>query len=545
MPSELPILDVSVYRPLDGLFEAVRQRTAGERFLVRIVDVNHPRPAYAIRQAARIIETTADHDERLAAFDALAREQVRLPSLGRRVIQTIREIFMLSDGVAVTSSHDHFRIELTFGCTVEPQYVEASPDRPVPEFDRVRAPDAIVVWAPATEAAELTLIAFALEELHHPVYVVCAGGKRPALRAEFVGYEDAAAVLSRARVVIDPSLHPANALELAKRGLPLIVNLTSGAVEVLDGVGVFIPWDRGDVLRAVQSGLASRPPSLRRVGATPHIHVVHEPEIVDGSLVSIIIRTYNRPLFLERALQSVERQKYRNLEMVVVSDAGEDVSGIVARFERARLIVHETHRGAVPSANTGLQASRGEFVGLLDDDDILFPDHLSSLVAALRQSGADVVHADAVAAFYDVQADADVPYGYSIFLNKIGEPTDLYLGDGIGPMSALFRRSAALDLGGYDETLPHCEDWDFWIRLAQRHDFVHLPRVTAQYSVRNDGTNMMSYNSAGFKRAMLQLTEKYPLDDRPLLAEVRADTTRRFLTKASQAIFPPPALKRR
>jgi len=543
--SELSILDVSVGRPLDGLFEAVRRRSVGERFFVRVVDVDHARPAHAIRQAARIIERTADPDERLAAFDALAREQVRLPTLGRRVIQTIREIFMLSDGVAVTSSHDHFRIELTFGCTVEPHYVEASPDSPVPEFVRAEDPDAIVVWAPTTAAADLTLIAFALEELHHPVYVVCAGGKKPALRAQYVGYEDAAAALSRACVVIDPSPHRANALELAKRGLPLIVNLTSGAVEVLDGVGIFVPWDRADVLRAVQSGLALPAPSLRRAGATPLDQLVREPEIVDGPLVSIVIRTYNRPRFLERALQSAERQTYRNLEIVVVSDGGEDVSGIVARFGRAGLIVHETRRGAVPAANTGLHASRGEFVGLLDDDDVLFPDHVSSLVAALRRSGAGVAHADTVSAFYDMTADHDVPYGYSIFLNKIGEPTDLYLSDGIGPMSALFRREAALDLGGYDETLPHAEDWDLWIRLAQRYDFVRVRRVTAQYSIRNDETNMMIYNSAGFKRAMLQLTEKFPLDDRPLLAEARANLTRLFLSKAGPAIFPPPALERR
>ncbi len=544
MRPELSILDVSVVRPLDGLFEAVRRRSAGERFVVRLPDLDHPRSLNALKQGAKIVESKPDPDERFAAFDALAREQTKLPRLGRRVVQTLRETVLLSDGVAVTSSHDHFRVELTLGCTVEPHYVEAVPDRPVPEFVRAGDADTIVVWAPTTPPRDLTLVAFALNELHHPVVVVCADGKPPAVRARFTGYAEARDALSRARVVVDPSIHPANALALAGRGLPLVVNYTGGAVERLDGVGTFAPWDRRDVLRAVQSALAAPAPALRRNGTTPRTELACDADAVDGPLVSIVVRTYNRPRFLERALQSAERQTYRNLEIVVVNDGGEDVSDIVARFERAKLVDGKTRRGAVAAANAGLRAARGEFAGLLDDDDVLFPDHVAALVAALRRSGAQVAHADTVTAFYDVSADPDVPYGYSIFLNKIGESTDLYLGDGIGPMSALFRRDAVLDLGGYDETLPHCEDWDLWIRLGQRYDFVHVPRITAQYSVRNDDSNMMSYNISGFRLAMMQLTEKFPLESRPLLSAARADLTQQFLSRAFPVIFPSPALKR-
>lgn len=205
MSSELSTLEVNVARPLEALFEAVRRRSEGRRFVVR-ADINHPRPAFALRQAARIIETIEDLDERIAAFDALAHEQLtvdgvsqrQVSQLDRRVAQTVREIVMLSDGVAVRSSYEHFRIELTFGFTVEPYYVGGDPDRPVPDVPRGKERDAIVIWAPTTPPADLILVAFALEELHHEVYVVCAKGKKPALRAEFVEYEDAADVLARA-----------------------------------------------------------------------------------------------------------------------------------------------------------------------------------------------------------------------------------------------------------------------------------------------------------------------------------------------------------
>jgi hypothetical protein len=554
VPSELAFLDVNVAKPLDALFEAVRRRLSGERFIMRFHELDHPRAPLAAREAARVIETIADPDERLAAFraladallpgDALARRAA--PQLNRRILQTVREIAMLADGVAVRSWAEHYRFDLTCDFTAEPFYVDGEADRTVPDVVAVDVRDAVVVWAPATPPSALVLVAFALEELRAPVFIVSADGKAPALRARFVGYDAAADVLARAAVIVDPSLNPSNAVELAKCGVPLVVSMSSGAVEFLDGVGVFTPWNHTDLLRVVQSAFATGAPVPRlhpgRHEPTPR---VWEPDVTDGPLVSILMRTYNRPQSLERALESVERQTYRNIEVVVVSDAGEDVSEIVARFPRARLVVHETNRGAIRAANTALYASRGDFVGILDDDDVLFPDHVSTLVAVLERSGADIAHSDAISAFYDVASNPDAPYGYSIFLNKPGEPTDLYITDGIGPMAALFRRTLALDVGGYDENLPHCEDWDMWIRLSQRTDFVHVPRVTAMYSIRNDDTNMMSYNTEGFKRAMMLLKEKYPLDDRPLLAQVRDTSMGRFAAQAGLPIFPAPALKRR
>lgn len=527
---------------------------AGRLLLARVRFVQ-PRTAFAVAQAPRILATFPDPDERLTAFNQLARErltvdgqpQSEVQKLDPRVVQTVRETIALCEGLAVASWHEHARVEQTFGVTVEPYLVEAAADLPIPNVVRDEVRDAIVVWAPLVRAVDLALVTHAFDELARPVFVVCAGGKAPPVRAAFVGPADAARVLAQAAVIVDASLeHPGNALELAKVGAPLVVSLATGAYERLDDVGIFLPWDRADVLRAVQSALGAGPPRPRRaplpaVSAAPP----PEPAVDDGPLVSIVVRTYNRPEYLLRALQSLERQTYPNLEIVVVSDAGTDVSQIVATVERARLIVHESNRGAIASANTGLRESRGEFVGLLDDDDILFPDHVATIVAALLRSGADVAHADTLSAFYDPSVSDDVPYGYALFLNKPGEPSDLKIADGIGPMAALFRRRIALDLGGYDETLRHAEDWELWIRLAERCDFVHVPRVTALYSIRNDGTNMMSYNAAGFAESVMQIAEKHPLPDRPALAAVRAETIERFVASGAEARFPQPAFERR
>lgn len=548
------ILEIVPARCLDALFTAVRLRMEGTRLFGRVRFVQ-PRTAFALAHAQRIAESVVDYDEQVAFFHELGGERLTVAGrpqalaqrLDPRVVQTVRETLALCDGLAVTSWHEHTRVEQSFGVTIEPCFVDAAPDVPIPRVDRLAGRSTVVVWAPFVRAADLTLAAHALEELHAPVFVVCApGGKKPRLRAEFVDVRDAAACLARAGVIVDASLeHPGNALELAKLGIPLVVSLSTGAYERLDDVTVFVPWERDDVLRAVQSAIGGPPPRARSMPSAVAQPWRVEPDVLDGSLVSIVVRTYNRPDYLERALRSIARQTYENVEAVVVSDGGVDVADVVARFERARLIVHETNRGAIPSANTGLRESRGEFVGLLDDDDVLFPDHVGTLVAALRRSGSDIAHADTISAFYDTSVDEKTPYGYSLFLNKLGEPTELYLGDGIGPMAALFRRSIALACGGYDETLEHAEDWDFWIRLAARCDFVHVRRVTSMYSIRNDDTNMMSYNSAGFARTVQRLTEKFPLEDRKPLADIRTRINDGFVASGAQVRFPPPAFERR
>lgn len=104
--------------------------------------------------------------------------------------------------------------------------------------------------------------------------------------------------------------------------------------------------------------------------------------------VSVLIPTYNGADFLGEAIQSVLEQSYPNFELIVVDDASPDhTAEVVKQFDDPRLkyIVHPKNQGADVARHTGLQASSGEIIALLDQDDFYHPDKLKAHVAFLEQ----------------------------------------------------------------------------------------------------------------------------------------------------------------
>lgn len=115
-------------------------------------------------------------------------------------------------------------------------------------------------------------------------------------------------------------------------------------------------------------------------------------------LVSIIVPTYNRPNTLKRALESIAAQTYKNIEAIVVNDAGEDVAGIIDTFRNrlsVKYCVHDRNKGLASSRNTGINAAQGKYIAYLDDDDIFYDDHVETLVNFLENRGHKVAYTDA------------------------------------------------------------------------------------------------------------------------------------------------------
>ncbi len=112
-------------------------------------------------------------------------------------------------------------------------------------------------------------------------------------------------------------------------------------------------------------------------------------------LVSVVIATYNASHLLRYAIASVLGSDYPHFEIIVVGDhCTDDTETVVASFadERIRFINLERNSGqqATPN-NAGVAAARGEFLCFLNHDDMYLPDHLSSSVATMRRTGADIV----------------------------------------------------------------------------------------------------------------------------------------------------------
>src|SRR5258706_5483118 len=236
--------------------------------------------------------------------------------------------------------------------------------------------------------------------------------------------------------------------------------------------------------------------ALREAMGPMRIDVVREP-----LPISVIVRTKDRPALLAEAIASIRATGYP-AEIVVVNDGGArpDIEGVT-------LVEHETSRGRSEAANAGVNAAKNEYIAFLDDDDLYFPEHLATLSNAARGSNAMVWYSDAVSAFIDGESREAM----RIFARDFDR--ELLLVDNFVPLpTLLLRRADFLALGGFDSTFDLFEDWDFLIRLAQRGDFIRVPRITCEIRHIKGGGSVLMANpedSPTVRNAKLQGWKKH------------------------------------
>lgn len=211
--------------------------------------------------------------------------------------------------------------------------------------------------------------------------------------------------------------------------------------------------------------------------------------------VTIITRTYGpNQGILREAIVSVLNQTYENIEHLIVEDRGNQSEAMVAEIAeayQANIRFLRSDRGGRSAAgNTGLAASKGELLLFLDNDDLLFADHVELLVRALSTTP------DAVAAYslaWEVESFFSASGAYregTLTLHpghaKPYSARRLQQGNFLPIQSVLFRRSVYERENGIDEQIDHLEDWNLWARYAQYGDFQLVPKITSIYRVPGD-----------------------------------------------------------
>lgn len=212
------------------------------------------------------------------------------------------------------------------------------------------------------------------------------------------------------------------------------------------------------------------------------------PPESSAPLVSIVVRTKDRPKMLREALESISNQSYRPIEVVLVNDGGVDlpIDELRADMRDVDISYHrlENSLGRVGAANVGWRATKGRYIGFLDDDDQYYPDHVASLANLLEGGEHRTAYADheIVRIGYD-PAKGRVLEQERIPVRSIDFSLDhLLLNNYIPFMCLLFDRAVLEEAGGLDERFDTCEDWDLLVRIGKRHPFAHLPKITARYT---------------------------------------------------------------
>jgi glycosyltransferase involved in cell wall biosynthesis len=215
-----------------------------------------------------------------------------------------------------------------------------------------------------------------------------------------------------------------------------------------------------------------------------------------GQLVSIIIPSYNAAAYVKYAVDSALAQTYKNCEVIVVDDGSTDnTRQVLAPYidsGKIKYIYHE-NKGLAGARNTGIKNSSGEYIALLDADDIFLPEKIAEQVRVLEENTdfgvcySDLIH------FSDSEPRKFYHHRYKYPSGNIFEP--LLHKQFINPLTVMARREVFEQCGYFNESLRRSEDWDLWLRWAHAGvKFYYLDKPLAYYRVRSIG-NLSSLES--------------------------------------------------
>ena len=201
--------------------------------------------------------------------------------------------------------------------------------------------------------------------------------------------------------------------------------------------------------------------------------------------VSVIIPTHNRAEVLPRALRSVFLQTTPVAEVIVVDDGSTDnTSTVVQRDFAEAVLIRQSNRGVSHARNRGIEQAKGEWLALLDSDDEWKPDKIEVQLRALQDHPAGrICHTDEIWIRNGRRVNPMNKHrkaGGQIFRNCLPRCA-------LSPSSVLFHRSLIDEFGNFDETLPVCEDYDFWLRVCAALPVIYVPeKLVVKYGGHGD-----------------------------------------------------------
>lgn len=387
--------------------------------------------------------------------------------LSREVGVAAYFITQVADTLAIFTSGDVARWSAIIGKPLRDftylpmQPIEASP----------RRDSGITVYAPSTPRAMLGFVSAALQ--------------MRGCEATYITAENALE-LPQTPVVIAPEWwRPARGLALAAAGFRVVSPLRS-AISTRVRAFEYPELSADGLGAAVDAALSAQ--SVCALWSEPS-KPAQPPQPQNGPLVSIVVRTFDRPKLLARAIRSIAAQTYENVEIVVVNNGGPDVEDVVRNacaLRHATYVRHNERATISTASNLGVRAAAGEYIGYLDDDDLLYPDHVARAVDALQRSGADLAYSDCLGEYAIIENGRKSVLGIGVYLDREFKLESLYATN-LAPIHSIVHRRDVFERFGYfDESLPVTDDWDLWLRVAHGGRFIHIGRPTCEYSWRID-----------------------------------------------------------
>lgn len=201
-------------------------------------------------------------------------------------------------------------------------------------------------------------------------------------------------------------------------------------------------------------------------------------------LVSVVIPAHNARHWVTQAVASALGQSHKSVEVLVVDDGStDDTAERAGSVSKCVRVIRQEQRGPASARNVGITESRGEFVAFLDADDLWDQDKLEAQLRLFAEN------ADLCWAYAGVREGSEMPDGsIRVTKSKRHQPrgdvlTELVVQDFVPTLTVIVRREALCEAGGFDESplLLATEDWDLWLRLAERYPVDRVRRPLGTY----------------------------------------------------------------
>jgi len=193
-------------------------------------------------------------------------------------------------------------------------------------------------------------------------------------------------------------------------------------------------------------------------------------------VISVIIPTCNYAHFITQAIDSVLKQYFKDVEIIVVDDGSTDnTKEMLEPYKKSINYFYKENGGLSSTRNYGIAQANGEYIAFLDADDIYLPNFLNACFAELVKHNYDLVMTDNFADFYNNDGN---------FLRREIQRKEHYLGNEQNLYYVIFnslnmalpaqmvfvmKKKAFEQVGYFDEQLTYLEDWDLWLRIADQN----------------------------------------------------------------------------
>ncbi|WP_431243043.1 glycosyltransferase [Flavobacterium sp. P21] len=213
----------------------------------------------------------------------------------------------------------------------------------------------------------------------------------------------------------------------------------------------------------------------------------------ESIMISIVIPCYNDWQYIEQAIDSALNQTYKNIEVIVVDDGSNSKTKEILKQHEPKIakLITQENQGQSTARNVGIEASKGDYILVLDSDDFFEPTFCEKALLVLKNHlDHKLVSCFANLIFEDKKTRLFKPPGGSIV-------DFLFSNAALG--TSMFRKEDWENCGRYDETMKQgFEDWEFFIRLLKNGGTAHIiPEPLYNYRKRNDATtskaNLIKY----------------------------------------------------